>query len=121
MRALARACAAFRIRFVHFSSDYVFGLDAKRKTPLTEDDPPGPLGVYGLSKLAGEYFARAECPDALVIRTCGLYGPRGRGGKGSNFVETMLRLAREGKPIRVVNDQQCTPTTRPIWLPQLSR
>jgi dTDP-4-dehydrorhamnose reductase len=110
VRALARACAALRIRFVHFSSDYVFGLDGKRKTPLTEGDPPGPLGVYGLSKLAGEYFARAECPEALVIRTCGLYGSRGRGGKGSNFVETMLRLAGEGKPIRVVNDQRCTPS-----------
>ena len=58
----------------------------------------------------GNTFLRAECPDALVIRTCGLYGVWGSGGKGGNFVETMMRLAREGKPIRVVNDQRCTPS-----------
>jgi dTDP-4-dehydrorhamnose reductase len=110
VRALARACRRAGVRLVHFSSDYVFGLDAERTTPLSEDDPPGPVNVYGLSKLAGEYLARAECPGALVIRTCGLYGTRGSGGKGGNFVETMLRLAREGKPIRVVNDQRLTPS-----------
>jgi dTDP-4-dehydrorhamnose reductase len=110
VRALARACAAAGVKLVHFSTDYVFGLDATRVAPLREDDPPGPVNVYGLSKLAGEYLARAECPDALVIRTCGLYGLWGGGGKGGNFVETMLRLAGEGKPIRVVTDQRCTPS-----------
>ncbi len=110
VRALARACREKGVRLVHFSSDYVFGLDSTRATPLREDDLPGPVNVYGLSKLAGEYLARAECPDALVIRTSGLYGRHGTGGKGGNFVETMLRLAREGKPIRVVNDQRCTPS-----------
>jgi dTDP-4-dehydrorhamnose reductase len=45
-----------------------------------------------------------------VIRTCGLYGVWGSGGKGGNFVETMLRLAGQGKPIRVVHDQRCTPS-----------
>jgi len=45
-----------------------------------------------------------------VIRTCGLYGVWGSGGKGGNFVETMLRLAQQQKPIRVVHDQTCTPT-----------
>lgn len=110
VRTLARACQRAGVRLVHLSSDYVFGLDASRTTPLSEDDPPGPVNVYGLSKLAGEYLARAECPAALVIRTSGLYGTRGSGGKGGNFVETMLRLARAGKPIRVVNDQRLTPS-----------
>ena len=50
------------------------------------------------------------CPQSLVVRTCGLYGVWGSGGKGGNFVETMLRLAGQGKPLRVVNDQYCTPT-----------
>ena len=73
-------------------------------------DAPGPVSVYGLSKLAGEYLVQAECPKHLVIRTCGLYGVWGSGGKGGNFVETMLRLAGEGKPLRVVDDQHCTPS-----------
>jgi dTDP-4-dehydrorhamnose reductase len=68
------------------------------------------VSVYGLSKLAGEYLVRSICPDHLVIRTCGLYGVWGSGGKGGNFVETMLRLAGQGKPLRVVNDQRCTPS-----------
>jgi dTDP-4-dehydrorhamnose reductase len=110
VRALARACRTAGVRFVHFSTDYVFGLDAPRTTPLAEEDAPGPVNVYGLSKLTGEYLALVECPGTLVIRTCGLYGVWGSGGKGGNFVETMLRLAGERKPIRVVNDQHCTPS-----------
>ena len=110
VRDLAKACAAARCKLVHFSTDYVFGLDAARTVPLTEDDPPGPLSVYGLSKLAGEYVVRAASADHLVIRTCGLYGVWGSGGKGTNFVETMLRVAGQGKPLRVVADQRCTPS-----------
>jgi dTDP-4-dehydrorhamnose reductase len=53
---------------------------------------------------------RAICPRSFVVRTCGLYGVWGSGGKGGNFVETMLRVAGQGKPLRVVNDQTCTPT-----------
>ena len=109
VRALANACRAAKIKLIHFSTDYVFGLNAALK-PLTEDDLPGPLSVYGLSKLTGEYLVRSIAPDALVIRTCGLYGVWGSGGKGTNFVETMLRLANAGKPIRVVNDQLCAPS-----------
>jgi dTDP-4-dehydrorhamnose reductase len=108
--ALAKACRLADVRLVHFSTDYVFGLDTARITPYAESDSPGPVNVYGLSKLTGEYLVRAEYPAALVIRTCGLYGLRGTGGKGTNFVETMLHLAGEGKPIRVVSDQRCTPT-----------
>lgn len=109
-RALARACRDARMKLVHFSSDYVFGLDELRNVPYSEDDRPGPVNAYGLSKLAGEYLVMAEAADALVIRTCGLYGVSGSGGKGGNFVEMMLRLANEQKPIRVVNDQRCTPS-----------
>jgi dTDP-4-dehydrorhamnose reductase len=53
---------------------------------------------------------RALCPKHFVIRTCGLYGVWGSGGKGGNFVETMLRVASQGKPLRVVADQVCTPS-----------
>lgn len=110
VRELARASAAIGCRLVHFSTDYVFGLDAARTEPFAETDAPGPVSVYGLSKLAGEYLARTHQPDSLVIRTCGLYGVWGSGGKGGNFVETMLRVAAQGKPLRVVNDQRCTPS-----------
>jgi dTDP-4-dehydrorhamnose reductase len=115
LRELARACAAENIRLVHFSTDYVFGLDAGRSgtaggRPWLEGDAPGPVSVYGLSKLAGEYLVRSTCPNHLVIRTCGLYGVWGSGGKGGNFIETMLRIAGQGKPLKVVDDQRCTPT-----------
>ena len=111
VRDLARAAHDCGARFVHFSTDYVFGLDARRNRALGEIDLPGPVSVYGATKLAGEYLALAAHPGSLVIRTCGLYGVWGSGGKGGNFVETMLRLAGEGKPIRVVDDQHCTPTS----------
>jgi dTDP-4-dehydrorhamnose reductase len=110
VRELAMACRDADAKLVHVSSDYVFGLDANRSTPFTEDDAPGPVSVYGMSKLAGEYFARSLSPKHLVVRTCGLYGAWGVGGKGGNFVETMLRVAGQGKPLRVVNDQHCTPS-----------
>ncbi len=110
VRDLATVCRDLDCTLVHFSTDYVFGLDAARTSPWTERDAPGPVSVYGLSKLAGEYVVRATCPKHFVIRTCGLYGVWGSGGKGGNFVETMLRLAAQGKPLRVVNDQHCTPS-----------
>jgi dTDP-4-dehydrorhamnose reductase len=110
VRALARICNDLGCLLVHFSSDYVFGLDEGRTTPYAEHDAPGPLSVYGLSKLAGEYLVRSLCPRHVVLRTCGLYGVWGSGGKGGNFVETMLRLASQGKPLRVVADQVCTPS-----------
>jgi dTDP-4-dehydrorhamnose reductase len=110
VRDLATICRDLDCTLVHFSTDYVFGLDGNRTTPFAETDAPGPVSVYGLSKLAGEYLVRSTCPKHFVIRTCGLYGVWGSGGKGGNFVETMLRLAGQGKPIRVVNDQRCTPT-----------
>jgi dTDP-4-dehydrorhamnose reductase len=109
-QALAIVCRELDCDLVHFSTDYVFGLDEDRRTPLTEDDPPGPVSVYGLSKLAGEYLVRMTHPRYFVIRSSGLYGVWGSGGKGGNFVETMLRRASQGMPLRVVADQFCTPT-----------
>jgi dTDP-4-dehydrorhamnose reductase len=88
----------------------VFGADASCLQPYAETDEAGPVSAYGTSKLRGEEAALAASPDNLVVRTCGLYGVWGSGGKGGNFVETMLRLAGQGKPLRVVNDQRCTPS-----------
>jgi dTDP-4-dehydrorhamnose reductase len=110
VRTLAVICRDLNCALAHFSTDYVFGLDAGRREPYHETDAPGPVSVYGMSKLAGEYFVRALCPRHFIIRTCGLYGVWGSGGKGGNFVETMLRAAAQAKPLRVVNDQVCTPS-----------
>jgi dTDP-4-dehydrorhamnose reductase len=110
VRALATVCRDLGCTLVHFSTDYVFGLDEQRTTPYGEADAPGPVSVYGLSKLAGEYLVRAHCPRHFVIRTCGLYGVWSSGGKGNNFVEAMLRRATAGQPLRVVTDQVCTPS-----------
>ncbi|HXG51075.1 MAG TPA: dTDP-4-dehydrorhamnose reductase [candidate division Zixibacteria bacterium] len=107
-RNLARVCAEVNCVLMHISTDYVFG--GEKRSPYTEDDSPNPLSVYGTSKLAGEYFVRNACPRHFVVRTSGLYGVAGSRGKGGNFVETMIRLAREGKPVRVVDDQVLTPT-----------
>ncbi len=110
VRALAGVCRDLNCVLVHFSTDYVFGLDESRRVPYRETEAPGPVSVYGLSKLTGEYLVRALCPRHFVLRTCGLYGVWGSGGKGGNFVETMLRLAGQGKALKVVADQTCTPS-----------
>lgn len=105
VRDLAIICRDLDCTLIHFSSDYVFGQDVFRSAAYGETDVPGPLNVYGASKLAGEQFVQSICPRHFILRTCGLYG------EGSNFVATMLRLAGAGQPIRVVNDQTCTPTS----------
>ena len=109
VRYLAQLCKEHGALFVHFSTDYVFGGQAKR-SPLTEEDSPAPLSVYGTSKLAGEFLAQLTWHKSLIVRTCGLYGVAGASGKGGNFVQTMLHKARDGAALRVVDDQECTPT-----------
>ena len=106
---VARACADSGATLVQISTDYVYGGQRQRE-PLTEAVPPAPLNVYGASKLGGEYAVRALCPRHYVIRSCGLYGVAGVTSRNGNFVQTMLRLARAGRSIAVVNDQHCTPT-----------
>jgi len=107
-RNLAFACRRANAVLVHFSTDYVF--DGAQRHPYTESDLPLPLNIYGVSKLAGEHLLRLTWERCFVVRTCGLYGLVGSSGKGGNFVETMLKKAREGAPIRVVDDQLLTPT-----------
>ena len=105
---LARLAGDLGSTLIHFSSDYVF--DGRARSPYGEEALPGPINVYGVSKLAGEYLIRRFCARHYVIRTTGLYGVAGASGKGGNFVETMLRLGKGGNPVRVVADQVVTPT-----------
>ena len=107
---VAKACKEINAIAVFISSDYVFGGDLSRRSPYSESDLPAPVNVYGASKLAGEALVKIACDQHFIIRTTGLYGVRGASGKGGNFVELMLRLANEGKEIKVVNDQRLTPT-----------
>ncbi len=102
-KVLAEACRERGARLVHYSTDYVFPGNADR--PYAEDDATSPLGVYGASKLAGEEAIRASGTPHLIFRTAWVYGAR-----GSNFLLTMLRLARERDELRVVADQSGTPT-----------
>jgi len=111
VRNLAIACRQVDATLVHFSTDYVF--DGTLGRPYVETDLPCPLGAYAVSKLAGEYFARAYHEQSLVLRTSGVFGPGGRNTARGNFVETMLRLAQSGKPIQVVQEYLASPTYSP--------
>ena len=109
VRDLALAARGLGFALVHFSTDYVF--DGRKRRPYVEGDPARPLSVYGVSKLAGEFFLRTLLDKHFLVRTCGLYGVAGPREKGQNFVDRMLALAGEGKTIRVINDQWVTPTS----------
>jgi len=95
---------------IHYSTDYVF--DGERDRPYVEDDPPNPVNAYGRSKLAGERAVQAVGGPHLILRTSWVYS-----GRGSNFVLTVLRLAREKPELSMVNDQSGSPTWA-RWLAQ---
>ena len=88
---------------VHYSTDYVFAGDGER--PRTEEDTPSPVNAYGASKLAGEEAIRSAGATHVILRTEWLYATR-----GANFLLTILRLARAGKPLRIIADQIGSPT-----------
>jgi|SRR5680860_13148 len=90
-------------KFVYLSTDYVF--DGEKGTPYSESDRTNPQSVYGQSKRAGEEFVLSLSSKYFIVRTSWVYGKY-----GANFVKTMLRLGREGKPLKVVDDQLGSPT-----------
>jgi dTDP-4-dehydrorhamnose reductase len=92
------------------STDYVF--DGRKGSPYIEEDNPLPLNAYGITKLAGEHFVRATTSKHFVIRTSGLYGENPCRAKGGlNFIELMLKLAKERGEVRVVDSEVVTPTS----------
>jgi dTDP-4-dehydrorhamnose reductase len=99
----AEESKAIEALLVHYSTDYVF--DGAKSDPYIETDEPRPLSTYGHSKFEGEKRIRAAGCAHVILRTSWVYAARGR-----NFLLTMLRLAREGRPLRVVNDQFGAPT-----------
>lgn len=104
---LARACAERRIDLIHISTDYVF--DGTSTRPYRPDDDPNPIGAYARSKREGELGVEQAFRQAAsrwwVVRVAWLCDVRGH-----NFMQTMLRLGREGKSLRVVDDQCGAPT-----------
>ncbi len=96
------------VRLIHLSTNYVF--DGRRQAPYAESDVPAPRSVYALTKLAGEYAALAYGKRPLVVRSSGLYGLHGSASKGGNFVQRMIKRARETGALRVVADQRLQPT-----------
>jgi dTDP-4-dehydrorhamnose reductase len=110
-RRLALAAREQGALLVHFSTDYVF--DGRASRPYREEDCPRPLGAYGVSKLGGELLVAATGAEHLVIRTSGLLGRAGSEQKGGSFAGRILARAREGQPLRVVADQEFSPTCAP--------
>lgn len=105
---LAWACSQTGARLVHFSTNYVF--DGSAPEPYTEADEPRPLSAYARSKLEGERHVLDVAPNALVVRSSGLFGSTGSAIKGGSFPERMVKRAREGHPLRIVDDQRLNPT-----------
>ena len=103
---VAAAAARLGIPIVHLSTDYVF--DGKKDGPYVETDAVGPAGVYGRSKLAGEYAVAAANDRQIILRTSWVYAPF-----GNNFVRTMLRLSADRDRLTVVDDQVGCPTFAP--------
>ena len=89
-------------RFIHISTDYVYG--GSSNVPYNEDSEPDPQSAYGRSKLSGEKHALLH-PGSMIIRTSWLYS-----SYGQNFVKTMLKLGSERDTLKVVFDQTGTPT-----------
>ena len=100
---MAEACVAAGKKFMHVSTDFVFGMGHSR--PIHTDATPNPINIYGKSKLQGEINVQTIMPNALIVRTSWVYG-----AQGNNFVKTMLRFMLEKDELGVVSDQIGTPT-----------
>jgi dTDP-4-dehydrorhamnose reductase len=110
---VARAAASVGATLMHVSTDYVF--DGRKNALYVETDEVSPLGVYARSKLEGEQQVQAAGGRWFIVRTGELYG-----AGGPNFFDAILKRARTGQPLRVVNDQVVTPTWTQELAPQLA-
>lgn len=104
---VARACAEVDAHLLHISTDYVFSGD---KGQYDEDADTNPRNVYGMSKLAGENLVTQTGANSAIIRVSSVYGAAGNGGRGGNFIETILKRGRETGKLQVVDDVFMSPT-----------
>ncbi len=106
---LATVARDLKAVLMHVSTDYVF--DGQKTSPYEEADTPRPLNLYGNTKLSGEFFVRSILEKHFVLRTSALYGQNPCRAKGGlNFIDLMLKLARERDVVRVVDSETVTPT-----------
>ena len=103
-RALAKACQQLKIPIFHVSTDYVF--DGTKEDPYIETDQTNPINAYGRTKLAGEIAIQEEAEKYIILRTSWVFSKNGK-----NFVNTILKLAKERDDLMVVNDQFGGPTS----------
>lgn len=103
-KTLAAQANLLGIPLIHYSTDYVF--DGAKEQPYEEGDLANPISVYGLSKWQGEQNVRAMCAQHLILRTSWVYGVH-----GSNFLKTVLNLAKEKTSLQMIDDQMGAPTS----------
>ena len=103
-RALAKGCKQIDIPILHVSTDYVF--DGTKEVPYVEMDQTNPINAYGRTKLAGEIAVQEETDKCIILRTSWVFSKDGK-----NFVNTILRLAKERDELKVVSDQFGGPTS----------
>lgn len=109
LKPIAQICAEKNIKFVTYSTDYVF--DGLKGSPYVEEDRPTPVQIYGISKMAGECIALNYSPTSIIIRSSGVYGGRhGSRSKKGNFILNILKQAETQKEIEVSSEQIVSPT-----------
>jgi dTDP-4-dehydrorhamnose reductase len=105
---LSKYCELNDITLFHISTDYVF--DGYKSSPYKEEYIPNPLNIYGLSKFSGEKAVQNYLNKYFIFRVSSLFGEAGASGKGGNFVETMIKLAKKNIPLKIISDQYMVPT-----------
>ena len=101
---LSKAASEIGSRLIQPSTDFIF--DGNQTTPWKIHSTPNPVSVYGRTKLEGEISVIENCRAPwTIVRTAWVYS-----GIGSNFLLSMLRFMREGRSLRIIDDQHGTPT-----------
>jgi dTDP-4-dehydrorhamnose reductase len=106
---LAKAAVRHQAKLIHLSTDFVF--DGNSDSPISEDQVPNPINVYGVSKWAGENLVTQISESNLIVRVASLFGIAGASGKsGGNFISAVLGIAAKTGQVSAVNDLFISPT-----------